>query len=83
MAVDLSGGSFNLRMKRILKVSRHSFILNSGSIPTLYREVFEMFNQHGLNKLTFTIFVPLFESNTLTKTILNQASLIRNYIKNH
>ncbi len=36
-----------------------------------------MFNSHGLNKLTFTIFVPLFESNTLTKSILNQASSLK------
>jgi hypothetical protein len=35
-----------------------------------------MFNSHGLNKLTFTIFVLLFESNTLTKSILNQASFV-------
>jgi hypothetical protein len=50
---------------------------NLGSIPALYRDVYEMFNSHGLNKLTFTIFVPLFESNTLTKSILNQASSLK------
>ncbi|CAF1173442.1 unnamed protein product [Rotaria sordida] len=31
-----------------------------------------MINLHGLDKITFTIFIPLFESNTLTKAILNQ-----------
>ncbi|CAF3528936.1 unnamed protein product [Rotaria sp. Silwood1] len=46
--------------------------LSGGSIPTIYRDLFEMINLHGLEKLTFTIFVPLFESNTLTKTVLNQ-----------
>jgi len=59
------------------KFTKIFFPANLGSIPTLYRDVFEMFNSHGLNKLTFTIFVPLFESNTLTKSILNQASLLK------
>jgi hypothetical protein len=63
-----------LKLKKLLK---SLFPLDSGSIPAIYREVFEMFNLHGLNKLTFTIFVPLFESNTLTKPILNQASLLK------
>ncbi|CAF2591171.1 unnamed protein product [Rotaria sp. Silwood2] len=31
-----------------------------------------MINIHGIDKLTLSVFVPLFESNTLTKTILNQ-----------
>jgi Ca2+-binding EF-hand superfamily protein len=71
MPVDLNGGS--IKTEKIAKVF---FSLDSGSIPATYREVFEMFNLHGLNKLTFTIFVPLFESNTLTKPMLNQASLL-------
>jgi hypothetical protein len=72
MPVDLSAGSFTTR-----EIHKDFFPANLGSIPTLYRDVFEMFNSHGLNKLTFTIFVPLFESNTLTKSILNQASLLK------
>jgi hypothetical protein len=36
-----------------------------------------MINSYGLDKLTFAIFVPLFESNTLTRTMLNQASLLK------
>jgi hypothetical protein len=36
-----------------------------------------MINSYGLDKLTFVVFVPLFESKTLTKTILNQASLVQ------
>ncbi|CAF2111609.1 unnamed protein product [Rotaria magnacalcarata] len=46
--------------------------LSGGIIPTAYRDLFEMINSHGLEKLTFTIFSPLFESKTLTKAILNQ-----------
>lgn len=51
-----------------------SSLFNWGIIPSLYRDVFEMFNSHGLNKLTFSIFVLLFESNTLTKSLLNQVN---------
>ncbi len=36
-----------------------------------------MINLHGLDKITFIIFIPLFESNTLTKAILNQVNLLR------
>ncbi|CAF3592991.1 unnamed protein product [Rotaria sp. Silwood1] len=46
--------------------------LSAGSIPSIYRNLFEMINLHGIDKLTLAVFVPLFESNTLTKTILNQ-----------
>jgi len=31
-----------------------------------------MINLHSINKLTLTVFIPLFESTTLTKAILNQ-----------
>ena len=41
-----------------------------------------MFNSHGLNKLTFSIFVLLFESNTLTKSLLNQVSTVEKEKKN-
>ncbi|CAF0891827.1 unnamed protein product [Rotaria sordida] len=46
--------------------------LSTGSIPPIYRNLFEMINLHGIDKLTLAVFVPLFESNTLTQTILNQ-----------
>ncbi|CAF1246872.1 unnamed protein product [Rotaria sordida] len=46
--------------------------LSGGSIPAIYRDLYEMINLHGLEKLTFTIFVPLFESDTLTQAVLNQ-----------
>ncbi|CAF0927168.1 unnamed protein product [Adineta ricciae] len=46
--------------------------LSTGSIPSIYRDLFEMINLHGIDKLTLTVFVPLFESPTLTKAILNQ-----------
>jgi hypothetical protein len=73
MPVDLSGG-----IVKIEEIDKNIFFpLHAGTIPAMYREVYEMFNLHGLNKLTFTIFVPLFESNTLTKSILNQASLLK------
>lgn len=55
----------------------------TGSIPTIYHDVFEMFNSNGLNTLTFNIFVPLFESNTLTKSILNQASFLNLFDEQH
>ena len=48
------------------------FDLNSGIVPTNYRELFEMFNNYGLERLTVTIFTSLFESTSLTKAILNQ-----------
>ncbi|CAF3308914.1 unnamed protein product [Rotaria socialis] len=46
--------------------------LSAGSIPSIYRNLFELINLHGIDKLTLAVFVPLFESNVLTKTILNQ-----------
>ncbi|CAF1219463.1 unnamed protein product [Rotaria sordida] len=46
--------------------------LSGGSIPAIYRDLYEMINLHGLEKLTFTIFVPLFESDTLAQAVLNQ-----------
>ncbi|CAF3840896.1 unnamed protein product [Adineta steineri] len=46
--------------------------LSAGLIPSVYRDLFEMVNLHGLDKLTLTVFISVFESNTLTKNILNQ-----------
>lgn len=31
-----------------------------------------MINTYGIDKITLAVFVPLFESNILSKTILNQ-----------
>ena len=72
MPLDLVGGNSKNRNSHI-----SFFRSNSGSIPAIYRDVFEMLNLHGLDKLTFAVFVPLFESHTLTKTILNQASRLK------
>ncbi|CAF0967319.1 unnamed protein product [Adineta ricciae] len=41
-------------------------------IPALYRDLYEMINLHGLEKITFPVFAPVFESNTLNKNVLNQ-----------
>ena len=40
-----------------------------------------MINLHGLDKLTLGVFIPLFESNTLTKAILNQVCIHETYLK--
>jgi hypothetical protein len=68
MPVDLSAGN---NQNNRLKFNKYLF-LNLGSIPSIYRDLFEMINLHGLDKLTLAVFTPLFESNILTKTILNQ-----------
>ena len=36
-----------------------------------------MINLHGIDKLTLAVFVPLFESSTLTKAVLNQVDVLR------
>ena len=36
-----------------------------------------MINLHGIDKLTLAVFVPLFESSTLTKAVLNQVDVVR------
>jgi hypothetical protein len=72
MPVDLSAG--NKRNKYLKSVKKHSFCY-SGSIPSIYREIYETINLHGFDKLTLAVFVPLFESSTLTKTILNQVEV--------
>jgi hypothetical protein len=54
-----------------IKFNRYT-IFNLGSIPSIYRDLFEMINLHGIDKLTLAVFIPLFESKILSKIILNQ-----------
>ncbi|CAF0749365.1 unnamed protein product [Didymodactylos carnosus] len=46
--------------------------LSAGSIPVLYRDVFEILNPNDLGKITMNIFKSLFESTNLSSTILAQ-----------
>lgn len=55
------------------KIERKYFIW--GAIPSVYRELFEMINTYGIEKITLPIFVSLFESNSLSRTILNQVCI--------
>lgn len=40
-----------------------------------------MINLHSIDKLTLPVFINLFESNTLTKPILNQVGILKKKIE--
>lgn len=49
-----------------------SISLSAGSIPPIYRQLFEMIDGYGIHLITVTVFTSLFESATLSKEILTQ-----------
>lgn len=68
MPVDLSAGNLHGKIRE-----RQNFpSFNTGNIPSIYRQLFDMINAFGIEKITQTVFVSLFESNLLTQPILNQ-----------
>ena len=72
MPFELSAGK-TCSIDFLFKLHRTIF-RRSGSIPAIYRDLFEMLNVHGIEKLNSSKFESLFERQTLTKSVLSQVN---------